>query len=123
MSQVDWKVSPEAAVLHADALVWDNHTCMPLRPDDSFLPELQRFRDSGVDVASVNVYFDHFIELHEGVKVLAFMRKWILERPDDYVLVVSVEDILGAKRDGKLAVHFDIEGMEALDGEASLVKT
>ena len=123
MNQVDWKVSPEAAILHADALVWDNHTCMPLRPDDSFLPQLQRFREAGVNVASVNVYFDHFIEWHEGVKVLAFMRKWILERPDDYVLVASVEDILDAKKDGKLAIHFDFEGMEALDGDASLVKT
>ncbi|GMQ80621.1 MAG: membrane dipeptidase [Rhodothermia bacterium] len=123
MSQVDWKVSPEAASVHTDALVWDNHTCMPLRPDDSFLPELQRFRDSGVDVASVNVYFDNSIEWHDGVKVLAFMRRWILERPEDYALAVSVEDILDAKKDGKLAVHFDIEGMEALDGESSLVKT
>lgn len=123
MEEVTWKISPEAASLHHEALVWDNHTCMPLRPDDSFLPQLQRFRDAGVNVASVNVYFDNFIEWHDGVKVLAFMRKWILERPGDYVLIVSVEDILGAKRDGKLAVHFDIEGMEALDGETSLVKT
>ena len=123
MEEVTWNISPEAASLHHEALVWDNHTCMPLRPDDSFLPQLQRFRDAGVNVASVNVYFDNFIEWHDGLKVLAFMRRWILERPGDYVLIVSVEDILGAKRDGKLAVHFDIEGMEALDGEASLVKT
>ena len=123
MEEFTWNISLEAASLHHEALVWDNHTCMPLRPDDSFLPQLQRFRDAGVNVASVNVYFDRFIEWHDGVKVLSFMRRWILDRPDDYVLIGSVEDILGAKKNGKLAVHFDIEGMEALDGEASLVKT
>ncbi len=123
MKMPNWNVNPEAALLHADALVWDNHTCMPLRPDDSFLPQLQRFRDSGVNVVSVNIFFDTCIEWHDGVKVLAFMRKWIHERPDDYVLAASVDDILRAKKDGRLAVHFDIEGMEALDGEASLVRT
>ena len=34
-----------------DTLVWDNHGCMPLRPlDESFLPQLQRYRAAGVPV-------------------------------------------------------------------------
>ena len=44
-----------------NSLVWDNHGCMPLRPEEStlnFLPLLQRYRDGGVDVASLNVTFD-----------------------------------------------------------------
>jgi membrane dipeptidase len=116
-----WGISPEAAALHGNALVWDNHTCLPLRPDDRFLPQLQRFRDSGVDMVSVNITFDGIMPWFEGVKVLAFFRNWLLNRPDDYVLVREADDILSAKRSGKLAVAFDIEGMDALDGQASLL--
>ena len=47
-------VSEEVAELMSDSLVWDNHGCMPLRPDDeSFLPQLQRYRDAGVNVAFI----------------------------------------------------------------------
>ncbi|MBV8372637.1 MAG: hypothetical protein JOY69_05200, partial [Candidatus Eremiobacteraeota bacterium] len=59
------------------AIVWDNHTCMPLDPrDSSFLPQLERLRASGVTVAGVNVGFgDQGIEPH--VRVLAHFRAWI----------------------------------------------
>ena len=34
-----------------NTVVWDNHACLPLRPaDERFLPELERFRKSGVTV-------------------------------------------------------------------------
>jgi VWFA-related protein len=39
----------------SDGIVWDNHSCMPLRADTSFLPQLERFRKNGVDVVSLNV--------------------------------------------------------------------
>jgi membrane dipeptidase len=38
------------------SLVWDSHGCMPLRPfDEVFLPQLSRYKASGVDVASLNI--------------------------------------------------------------------
>lgn len=77
-----WNVTPEAATLHADALVWDNHACMPLRPDGAFLPQLARCKDAGIDVVSLNVMFDA-VAWPDGIHVLAFFRRWLLDRPDD----------------------------------------
>ena len=117
-----WNVSPEAAALHADALVWDNHACMPIRPDGAFLPQLARCKQAGLDVVTLNVMFDA-IAWPDGLHVLAFFRDWILNRPDDYALAGSVDDILRAQAEGKLAVAFDIEGMKALGGQVSMVRT
>ena len=116
-----WNISPEAAALHADALVWDNHVCMPIRPDDAFLPQLARCKQAGIDVVTLNVMFDA-IAWPDGIHVLAFFRNWILDRPDDYVLARSVDDIARARADDKLAVAFDIEGMTALGEQPSMVR-
>lgn len=53
-----------SASLLRSSLVWDNHGCMPLRPlDETFLPQLELYRTSGVDVAMINIGFgDHGIE-------------------------------------------------------------
>ncbi len=103
-------------------LAWDNHGCMPLRPfDDSFLPQLQRYRDAGVDVAMLNVGFgEQGVEEH--MRNLAHFRRWISARPEQYVLIDTVADIADARASGRLAVGFDIEGANALADQPSLVQ-
>ena len=116
-------LAPARALLR-DALVWDNHGCMPVaRPHDSaFLPQLQRYRAVGVDVAMLNVGFgDQGIEDH--LCTLAGMRHWLLAHADDYVLIDTVDDIERARREGKLAVGFDIEGANAIGDQPSLIQT
>ena len=50
--------SASAAALLDESLVWDHHTCMPLRPHDlSFLPQLQRHKAAGFDAVTVNIGF------------------------------------------------------------------
>jgi membrane dipeptidase len=108
--------------LVAESLVWDNHGCMPLRPDDTqFLPQLERYRKAGVDVVSLNVGFDAF-PWDNTVRMLAHFRRWIRQHERQYVLVETVSDIDRARQEGKLAVTFDIEGGCALDGQLSLVE-
>lgn len=104
------------------ALVWDNHTCMPLRPhDERFLPQLERFRKSGVDVVSINVGFgEQGIEQH--VRMLAHFRRWLLAHPDDFLLVQDVSDIDRAKAGGRLGVVFDVEGANAIEDQLSMVQ-
>ena len=104
------------------SLVWDNHGCMPLRPhEDIFLPQLQRYRAAGVDVVALNVgYGEQGIEEH--VRVIAHFRRWLAEREDQYVLVGTTDDIERARRERKLAVMFDIEGMNAIADQPSLVQ-
>jgi len=104
-------------------LTWDNHACMPLRPDASFLPQLSRYRAAGVNMVVLNVMFDNIMSWHEGVQVLSFMRSWILDRPQDYRLVSTPEDISLATAQGTLGIAFDIEGMRGLGGQVSMVRT
>lgn len=116
-----WNISEEAAALHAEALIWDNHGCMPLRPDDEFLPQLQRYKDAGVNMAHLNIGYDPTgFEGH--IRVVAAMRHYLLARPDEYVLALSVDEILRAKAEDKLAVGFDIEGAVAIQDQLSTIQ-
>jgi membrane dipeptidase len=95
---------------------------MPVRPhDESFLPQLERYRAAGVNTVALNVgYGEQRIEDH--VRMIAHFRRWLMEREDDYVLVGTTDDIERARRQGKLAVMFDIEGMNAVSDQVSLVQ-
>ena len=103
-------------------LVWDQHGCLPLRPDADAIDRLVLYRRAGVDHVSVNVGFDVTSAL-ETLKVLAAFRRGVLDRPDDFVLVSTAADVHEAKAGGRLAVSFDLEGTEPLDGELALVST
>jgi membrane dipeptidase len=111
-----------ARTLLDNALVWDNHGCMPLRPvDESFLPQLERYRASGVDAVTLNIgYGDQGIEEH--VRMIAQFRRWLAHHDQEYVLAGSVEQIEQARAAGKLAILFDIEGMNAVADQPSLVQ-
>jgi membrane dipeptidase len=114
-------VARTAALLRS-TVVWDNHGCMPLRADDSFLPQLQRYRKGGVTVASLNVGFAK-IPWTEHLRVLSFMRQWIAQRPDEYRLIATADDVNVCKRQGKLGIVFDIEGMCPVEDNLSLIQT
>ncbi len=111
-----------ARTLLRENLVWDNHGCMPLRPDDeSFLPQLARYKAAGVDMVCLNIgYGEQGVEEH--VRMAAHLRRWLSMRGDDYVLVRGTGDIERARLEGKLAVAFDIEGMNAVADQPSLVQ-
>jgi membrane dipeptidase len=108
--------------LQGSSLVWDNHGCMPLRADASFLPQLDRYRTAGVNVVSLNIGYGP-MGWAEHVNVLSFMRRWITMRPEAYRLVASVTDIERCRADGKLGIVFDIEGMVPVQDELHLVQT
>lgn len=112
-----------ARQLVGDTLVWDNHACMPLRPaDESFLPQIERARAAGVDVVALNVGYGP-LDLVSHLRMLASFRRWFTAHGDRYLLVECVADIDRARRDDKLAVFFDVEGMAPLDqGDHGLVQ-
>lgn len=83
----------DIAAALGDHLVWDNHGCMPLRADDeSFLPQLQRYRRAGVHVVTLNVGFDG-VRWENTLRMLAHFRRWLSERQQQYLLVEKVSDI------------------------------
>lgn len=115
-------MSSRTAALIRSTVIWDNHGCMPLRADDCFLPQLERYRQAGVTVASLNVGFAA-IPWTEHLRVLSFMRQWIAHRPDAYRLVATADDVHVCKREGKLGIVFDVEGMCPVEDNLSLVQT
>lgn len=101
-------------------LVWDNHGCMPLRPNDSrFLSQLDRYRKSGVRVVGLNVGFDA-VPWQQTVQMLAHFRQWLHGQTKHCQLVESAADLGRLGR--KLGVFFDIEGGSALNEQISMVE-
>jgi len=99
--------------------VWDAHA--GVFPDPQVdLTLLNEWRDRGVDYLSLNVGFD-VMDWQQTLRTLAAYRRWVLAHGDRFLLAGTVEDIGEAKRDGKLAVAFDIEGMNALNGDINMV--
>ena len=112
-----------AQQLIADSLLWDNHGCMPLRPDDlSFLPQLARYADSGFNVAGINVGFDA-IPWENTLRMISTFRAWIRENEEHLLQVRSVDDVRLARESGRLGVFFDIEGGSALNGDLNLIES
>ena len=109
-----------AAELHADALVWDNHACLPQHGAEAFLPGIARFRDAGVDVLGLNVG-DSNVELPDLIKLAATIRRYVADHPDLYRQVRGMADIRAAKQEGKLAVLLNIEGCFAMGDQLDLI--
>lgn len=104
------------------SLVWDNHGCMPLRHDDEdFLPQLERYRTAGVDLAVINIGFgEQGIEEH--IRIIAHFRHWLGRHADRYTIVRSADDIEDARAAGKLAIAFDMEGANGIADQPSLIQ-
>lgn len=105
------------------SLVWDNHSCMPLRPgDQSFLPQLERLRTAGVNAVTLNVGMDiNSPESHFAM--LDSFHEWVESHGDNYLLADGVDAIESARRSGRIAVFFDVEGMKLLDdGDLSKIE-
>ncbi len=101
------------------AIVWDAHSGFMPEPTAD-LNNLNAWRDAGVSYLSINVGFD-LLPWRSTLDTLTAYRTWIEEHGDAFVVANSVFDIRQAKRTGKMAVTFDIEGMNALDGRIDLL--
>ncbi len=100
-------------------IVWDAHA--GVFPDPGVdLSLLHEWRDSSVDYVSINVGFD-VMDWRQTLATLAAYRRWLEIQDDSFALAANMADVLTAKQDGKLAISFDIEGMNALNGRLDMV--
>jgi membrane dipeptidase len=107
-----------AKQLYADSLVWD--MVFIYEPEMGNASNLfDRYRAAGVDFISVHPAGDRHT-IAEAVKRIARCRADIRAHPNA-VLIESVDDILAAKRDGKLAVSIHLEGLRPLERDLNLV--
>ena len=104
--------------LFADAFVWDAHAGFESWPTTD-LRNLATWRDAGVDFLSVNVGYD-VQRWTDSVRVLAAFRRW-LEASDGFALAGTVAEVRAARAAGRMAVAFDLEGMNALDGSLDML--
>ena len=107
---------------HKDHIRLDMHSCMPLRwQDESFLPQLIRYKQSGFDAVCVNICFDA-VPWEQGVLALANFRNYLKKNADTYLLIEKYSDFEIAKQEGKLGVFFDIEGGKSLSGHIGMIE-
>lgn len=87
---------------------WDAHACLPQHPLADFTP-VDRLHAAGVNYVSLNVGAD-MNPIAQVMSVIAGYRATIAADPGRYVLVSSVDDIIQAAADGRMAISFDLEG-------------
>lgn len=101
-----------------ETLVWDAHAGIFPAPDAD-LSGLPEWTAAGMDYVSINVCFD-VLGWQDAVQTLSGYRRQ-LGAMDSVAIVRSVQEIDAAKAAGKLAVSFDIEGMNALNNDLGMV--
>ena len=118
-----WGISKDAARLHQDCLFWDNTLPWGDRGRPTRKAEcLPRMAASGFDAVSLTLGGDRD-GLPDTIQKIARERNHFLARPDEYVLVKTADDILAAKRAGKLAVIFHFQGTNPVASDLNMVET
>jgi len=116
---IDTTESNRLQDLFSNALLWDAHAGIFPDPEVK-LNLLEAWRETGVNYVSINVGFD-VVDWQRTLATVAAYRRWLLTNDERYTLVANVDDIAVAKNHDKLAVAFDIEGMNALNGDINMV--
>jgi len=100
-------------------LLWDQHCCLPLLPTTDVSP-LLRFREIGASFVSVNVGYAP----NDADSTLAILESFRRQLTADerFLLAGSADDVEAAHGDGRLAVAFDLEDANPLEGRLELVE-
>ncbi|USX28803.1 dipeptidase [Oxalobacteraceae bacterium OTU3CINTB1] len=98
---------------------WDAHVCLPQHPHADFTP-VRKLHAAGVNYVSLNVGGD-MNPVSQVMSVIAGYRATIAAEPERYTLVSSVDDIIKAAADGRMAITFDLEGAMPLLDQPEMV--
>lgn len=109
-----------AEALVRETLVWDDHAGFEVFPDAPIEPQIRPWREAGVDYLSVPVGLDPRGWERTVHNIAAWRRRLAREAPCAR-LVDTLADLDAARADGRMAIAFDIEGMNSLDGRVEMV--
>ena len=112
-------MSNTAKKIYESSLVWDAHAGVFPSPEVD-LNLLDDWINCGASYVSINVGFD-VMPWQDTLATLAAYRHWVLQHDDRFVLVGRLDDLDRARKEGKFALSFDIEGMNALNGDLNMV--
>jgi membrane dipeptidase len=101
-------------------LVWDAHAGLFPSPDMD-LNILEDWHRCNVNYLSINVGFD-VMSRDETMATLAAYRRWLLAHSERFLLAEKFSDVRKAQHSKRLAISFDIEGMNALGGDINMVE-
>jgi membrane dipeptidase len=82
---------------------------------------LPRFKKAGIDFVSLTVSVPEN-SLNSTVRHIARVRAQIAARPDQLAFTTRAEEIIAAKRQGRLAVGFHFQGTDPFEGSVELVE-
>jgi len=109
----------QARTIIGESLVWDAHAgIFPAR--DADLGGVPVWKDAGVDYVSLNIGFDVMVWA-DALATLSAYRRVLAGMSDRITIIKTVADIKTARASGRLAVSFDIEGVNALNGDVGMV--
>jgi membrane dipeptidase len=117
----------QANYVYEDAIIVD--AAVPIAPFAAIAsadgPEsvLTPYVSAGATLAVVTVVDDFPNSIEQTVRLIAANRRFLLQRPESYLLADSVAAVRRAKADHKLAVAFAFQGTNALMGDLALVET
>tara|TARA_B100000768_G_scaffold62413_1_gene60446 strand:- start:2296 stop:3264 length:969 start_codon:yes stop_codon:yes gene_type:complete len=103
-----------------ESLIWDAHAGL-FPSSEMDLDNLLSWQKYNVNYLSINVGFD-VMSRDATLATLAAYRRWLMARPDQFLLAGTLSDIYNARDTGRLAISFDIEGMNALGGDINMVE-
>lgn len=128
-----WNIAPKAEKFHRDALVWDNifpffdlyffsgsMTGAQAGLFDPKYKSLRTYADAGCDVIGLTVAGSK-TGLTHTMRIIANNLGFLRANADKYVLAKTADDILNAKRDGKVAVVFNFQGSDSLEWELDTI--
>jgi membrane dipeptidase len=102
------------------ALLWDQHTCLPLQVGTDIEP-LARYRRGGGTFVSVNAgYSPH--SFNDTITLLAHFRAAVDAHPD-LQLAATIDDVTAITAAGRIAVVFDLEDAAPIDDDLDNLAT
>lgn len=109
-----------AATLHGSAVVCDLMLPWLAREEENPLSVLERYAAAGATYVSLTLGVD-WSPLDVTLQHIARQRRRFEALGDRYVLVRGADDIVRAKREGKLALAFNFQGSDPLAGNVEMV--
>lgn len=134
MTVKHWNIDERFAQLHADALVWDNifpffdlyffsqtmQGAQAARFDPKYRT-LERYRENGADFVGLTIAGSRS-NVAETMRIIASDKSFLRAQPQHYRLARTAEDVLTSQAEGKLAVGFNFQGSDSLEGNLDMLE-
>lgn len=136
-------VSPEAMAIHREAILIDGHNDLPwelrTRGDSSFRnfdiarsqpllhTDIPRLKAGGVGAQFWSVFVPSSTtkdssSVRKTLEQIDIVQRMVRQYPNDLMLATNVDDILRARKDGKIASLIGIEGGHSIDNSLGVLR-